>query len=155
MPKAQKLGATRKTRPVMDTFTIRKKEDGRPKGTLKKYKFDETKLGFMLKHETPLIYGLIMQSVPETTPFPQPSIELIETITKSSRDPSFHKAKYKRYLEEYREHGIFVGRAKKLTPKLALYYSSIRKKKLEEFKKCNRLLINKLKTKNRINKERN
>ena len=37
----------------------RKREDGRPKGILKRFPFDETRLGFMLRYEMPVVYYLL------------------------------------------------------------------------------------------------
>mgnify|MGYP000458877157 CR=1 FL=1 len=37
----------------------RKREDGRPQGTLKRFPFDETRIGFMLRYEMPVVYHLL------------------------------------------------------------------------------------------------
>lgn len=99
----------------------------------------------MLRYETPLEYGLIMRSIPIINPFPEPPIEVIEVIAKSSRDPSFKKKKFFRYLEEYRKNGVCCKRGKKITPELEAYYKSIRDKKLELYIERNKRRINKLK----------
>lgn len=142
MPKAQKVYGVRLTKPRR--ATNRNKLDGRPKGTLKRFKFEETRLGFMLLYETPVVYNLIMQSTPNS-PFPDPSPDVIEIIAKASKDPSFQKKKFTRYLEEYREHGLYCRRGKKLTPERKAYYESVRNQKLKKFISNNRKKIKTLK----------
>lgn len=121
---------------------------GRPKGTKKKHKFEETKLGFMLKYETPLEYNLIMNAS-SNSPFPVPDVDIIELITNASDNDSFSKPKFKRYLNEYRENGIVCSRAKILTPERKLFYDRVRKSKIKNFTKGRKselkrtLLINK------------
>lgn len=110
----------------------RTQKRGRPKGTRLKRKFEETKLGFMLKHETPLEYDLIIQSTKKTS-FTKPDILIIEAICEASDDKSFQKPKFKRYLEEYREHGIHCDRPKKLTPEREMYYKKLRASKIREY----------------------
>ena len=63
------------------------------------------------------------------TPFPEPSIELVEVICKASKDPSLNKPKFKRYLHEYAQTGLYCRRPKRLTPNRQSYYSRIRKNK--------------------------
>ena len=130
MPKAKKVYGVRLTRPRR--ATNRNKLDGRPKGTLKRFKFEETRLGFMLLYETPVVYNIIMQTTPNTP------------ITE---DPSFQKKKFARYLEEYREHGLYCRRGKKLTPERKAYYESVRNQKLKKFISNNRKKIKTLKKK--------
>ena len=142
MPKAKKVYGVRQTKPRR--ATNRNKLDGRPKGTLKRFKFEETRLGFMLLYETPVVYNLIMQSTPNS-PFPEPSPDVIEIIAKASKDPSFQKKKFTRYLEEYREHGLYCRRGKKLTPERKTYYESVRNQKLKKFISNNRKKIKALK----------
>ena len=142
MPKAKKVYGIRLTKPRR--ATNRNKLDGRPKGTLKRSKFEETRLGFMLLYETPVVYNLIMQSTPNS-PFPEPSPDVIEIIARASKDPSFQKKKFARYLEEYREHGLYCKRGKKLTPERKAYYESVRNQKLKKFISNNRKKIKTLK----------
>ena len=49
---------TRQTRSIRQTAP-RRREDGRPRGTLKRFPFDETRLGFMLRYEMPVVYHLL------------------------------------------------------------------------------------------------
>lgn len=146
MPLARKIKNVRQTKQPKKQAIKRGKQDGRPKGTFKKFKFEETKLGFLLKYETPLEYDLIINSIP-THPFPEPPIEVIEIVTKASKDPTFKKEKFFRYLEEYRKNGLCCRRAKKLTTERMVYYESIRDKKMELFIKRNKQRINNMKKK--------
>lgn len=111
----------------------KKHQKGRPAGTRKKRLFQETRLGFMLKYETPLEYDIIMSSVSSSIPFPQPDVNLIEAVANASDNTSFKKPKFKRYLEEYRENGIICDRAKILTPNRQVYYDKIRLCNLKRF----------------------
>ena len=118
----------------------RRKEDGRPKGTYKRFPFEQTKLGFMLKYEVAVVYGIIMNMTPKVH-FPEPSLFLIETICGASKDPSFQKKKFLRYLEEYARDGLFCKRGKVLTAGRKVYYESVREKKVDKFIEQNRAQI--------------
>ena len=144
MPRAKRIRGYRLTKPQWKPH--RNKLDGRPKGTLKRFRFEETRLGFMLLYETPVVYDLIMNTLPPS-PFPEPSADMIEAVAKSSKDPSFQKKKFFRYLEEYRQNGLCCRRAKKPTPEREAYYESIRKQKLKKFISNNRKKIKTLKKK--------
>ncbi len=61
MPKAQKRFGRRLTKAPLPQKN-RRKQDGRPKGTLKRYRFDETRLGFMLRYEVPVVYDVLMRA---------------------------------------------------------------------------------------------
>lgn len=106
---------------------------GRPKGTLKKRHFVETRLGFFLRYEAPIEYSVIMVGQPKV--FPEPDIVLIEAVASISDDESFNKKKFKKYLDEYRNNGIYAERAKVLTPDLEKYYKDLRKNKSKRFYK--------------------
>jgi hypothetical protein len=110
----------------------RRKEDGRPKGTLKRFRFEETKLGFFLKYEVPVVYDLIMELTPLENDG-EPPLLLVKMICQGSSDPSLKKAKYLRYLEEYASLGLCCKRARQLTAKREAYYKGIRKKKMAKF----------------------
>jgi hypothetical protein len=118
----------------------RRKEDGRPTGTYKKYQFEETRLGFLLKYEAPAVYGIIMNLTPRAV-YPEPKADLIEQVCRASGDPSLRKPKFYRYLQEYRELGIYCRRPKQLTPERKAYYEKVRKKKLARFIRENRQTI--------------
>ena len=145
MPKAKKIKNVRITKAVPSRGK-RRKEEGRPRGTMKKYKFEETKLGFMLQHEVPVVYSILMNNLPRT-PYPEPSVELVEIICKSSRDPSLKKPKFKRYLKEYSITGLYCHRPKRMTHDRELYYTHIRKNKLNTYIKKNQLRLEAMKKK--------
>lgn len=140
MPKARKIRNVRITRASPNKRKKRRKEDGRPRGTYKKYKFEETKLGFMLKHETPVVYGILMNTLIRTS-CSEPSVELIEIVCRASRDSSFKKPKFRRYLEEYARHGLYCHRPKCMTPEREIYYTRIRQVKKDKFIYRNRKQI--------------
>ena len=145
MPKAKTYKNTRITRPPKrEQSKKRRKEDGRPKGTLKKFQFEQTRLGFMIKHEAPVSFRIIMNLTPKAI-FPEPSCEVIRIVCKASRDPSFGKAKFKRYLAEYASTGLYCKRGKKITPKRDTYYRAIRLKKMSLFIRRNKEKIRKMK----------
>lgn len=128
MPKAQRYCSLRITKAPAPQKN-RRKEDGRPKGTLKKFRFEQTRLGFMLKYESPAVYNVIMRLTPPS-PWREPAPLLIRMVCASSDDPSLKKAKFFRYLEEYSRDGLYCRRAKMPTPQRQRYYRSIRKHKL-------------------------
>ena len=140
MARPQKYWGTRITQPPQPSLSPRRKEDGRPTGTYKKYRFEETRLGFLLKYEAPAVFSIILNLTPRSV-FPEPKVELIEQVCRASGDPSLRKPKFFRYLEEYRDMGIYCRRPKRLTPERALYYERLRKKKLECFIKENQATI--------------
>ena len=113
---------------------------GRPKGTLKRFPFEQTRIGFMLRYEMPVVYHLIRQLCGKQSPF-EPDWRVIDSVARASRDVSYKKAKFRRYLDEYREKGCYCLRGKTLTPKRKEYYDSVRKHKTEEFIRMNRRII--------------
>lgn len=137
MTRAKKLYGIRQTAVVPVIFRSRL---GRPKGSRKKRRFEQTRLGFFLMYETPAEYSLIMQA---TAPglFPAPSADLIGVVAAASTDPAFGKPKFARYLSEYRKWGIFPKRAKKMTPVREAYYVRLRDQKARLFLRCNRKRI--------------
>ncbi|MEG0646454.1 MAG: hypothetical protein RR471_04715 [Bacteroides sp.] len=138
MPQAKRIRLRRTSK--ANQKHSRKKEDGRPKGTLKKFPFEQTRLGFMLKYEAPVVYGIILNMTPKV-PFPAPLISVIETVCKASGDPSLRKPKFARYLVEYAKTGIYCKRGKRMTPAREYFYESIRKTKLERFIRENKRAI--------------
>lgn len=131
MPKAQKRFGRRLTKAPLPQKN-RRKQDGRPKGTLKRYRFDETRLGFMLRYEVPVVYDVLMQLLPFSY-WPEPPIAVVEAVCKASKDPSLRKPKFYRYLEEYRRTGLYCKRPKRLTSQRRVYYQRLRDKKLARY----------------------
>lgn len=144
MPKAKKVKNVRKTKAPFFQRGKRRKEDGRPRGTFKKYKFEETKLGFMLKYETPVVYTILMNTLARTS-CQEPPVELIEVVCRASQDISFEKPKFRRYLKEYARCGLYCHRPKRMTPEREIYYAHIRKVKKDKFIYRNRKQIEQIK----------
>lgn len=108
---------------------------GRPVGTKKKFHFSQTRLGFMMKYETPLEYNILMKKADVSNYFYEPPIAQIKLLASASEDPSFKKPKFKKYLEEYEKDGLCCGRPKILTEKRRIYYNDMFEKKMAERKK--------------------
>ena len=115
----------------------RKREDGRPQGTLKRFPFDETRIGFMLRYEMPVVYHLLRRLCATQQPF-EPDWQVIRSVAEASKDPSCGKAKFRRYLDEYRRDGVYCRRGKRLTPGRKAYYEGICRRKREEYIRRNR-----------------
>lgn len=137
MAKAKTYRNVRISRRVAQGVRKRLKEEGRPRGTLKRFQFEETRLGFMLKYEAPVAYKIIMNLTPKGA-FQEPAVSIIRIVCKASRDSSFKKAKFRRYLAEYETTGLYCRRGKRLTDRRKVYYENIRKKKLERYIRQNR-----------------
>lgn len=130
----------RKPRTTREVFTlIRKQEDGRPQGTLKRFDFEQTRIGFMLRYEMPMVYFLLRRLCP-VKPF-CPEWSVIEALARASQDASYRKAKFRRYLDEYRRKGLYCRRGKQLTPQRKAYYETMRRKKMKEYIRINRRRI--------------
>lgn len=151
MAKPKKLKGARITLPPTPSSTPRRKEEGRPKGTLKKYKFEETRLGFMLKYEVPAVYEIIMQMTPKKT-FVEPSIRTIRVVCSASNDSALKKPKFFRYLEEYRKKGICCNRPKILTAEREKYYTAMREKRLNYYIQRNEDKVQKMRMKTKQKK---
>lgn len=117
----------------------RRPEEGRPIGTLKKYPFEQTRLGFMIRYEMPIVYYLIRRLFPASDS--EPSVEIIERLCRVSNDPSTQKPKFQRYLREYAKCGVCCKRAKLLTPERKNYYEMLRKHKMQKYVIKNRRYI--------------
>lgn len=104
-----------------------KKEGRKPKGYSLK-KFDETRIGFLMKHEAPIEYKLLMD-VCEFLKYSKPPPELIEHIGYASQDTFFRKTKYWRCLKDYRKYGLRPPYAVVTNKNKELYYIHIRMNK--------------------------
>ncbi len=86
----------------------------------------------MLKYEIPALYEVIMRMTPKSQ-YPEPKVKIIEMVCRVSNDPSLSKAKFARYLEEYRNSGLCCHRAQTMTKKREIYYKSIRQRKYNSY----------------------
>lgn len=91
----------------------------------------------MLKYEMPVVYYLLRR-LSSPAPLFEPEWQLVDSVCRASKDPSYKKPKFKRYLEEYARNGVYCKRGKRLTPERLVYYESIRRKKLAAFVRENR-----------------
>ena len=71
----------------------------------------------------------------------EPDWRVIESVARASKDASYRKPKFRRYLEEYSRDGLFCRRGKVLTPRRKAYYEGIRRRKIECFIQQNRKLL--------------
>lgn len=119
---------------IRDTVEVKKKtgKPGRPKGTRKQRQFEQTRLGFFLKYEAPIEYELIMRSTPQSA-FPKPSIHLIETIAIASHNPVFKKNKYFKYLQEYKDKGLYMKEPKLLTESRRVFYQTLMDNRVKRY----------------------
>ena len=115
MAQAKKHRGARITRKAEPNPAKRPGKSGRPKGTYKRYLFEETKLGFFLKYEVPEVFQLIMQSLPAGR-HRVPPLPLIRIVCAASKDPSLRKPKFRRYMELYERDGLYCRRATVMTP---------------------------------------
>lgn len=69
----------------------------------------------MLRYEMPVVYHLLRRLYDRQQPF-EPDWHVIELVAEASKDPSFRKAKFSRYLDEYRRNGFTAGGANGLRP---------------------------------------
>lgn len=132
MPKAKRYRNKRITKAPPSTRKKQRKEDGRPRGTFKRYLFEETRLGFLLKYEAPVVYHIIMLMTRNAV-FKEPSPLLIRQVCHCSADPTLRKKKFFKYLDEYERLGLYCKRPKRLTPEREMYYREIREKKLMKY----------------------
>lgn len=140
MPKAKKYRNARTTRKAEKRPTSQPAKSGRPKGTYKRFLFEETKLGFFLKYEVPEVYQLIMQSLPPGK-HRAPPPALIRVVCAASKDSSLRKPKFQRYLTLYEREGLYCRRATRMTAAKRPFYDEMRRRKLEAFIRRNRKLI--------------
>ena len=134
---------TKKPKPKTCRVRKSRKESrgrGRPKGTLRQFPFEQTRIGFMLRYEMPIVYGILKQLCSGQSPF-EPEWWVIDSVAKASKDASYGKPKFKRYLMEYQEKGLYCLRGKVLTPKRKAYYESVQKHKTQEYIRKNRRLL--------------
>lgn len=71
----------------------------------RKKRFEETRLGLMLKNEAQLEFRLIEKAYGQARAF-EPSADLIEAVSYASLNPLFRKCKFRAALIEYRKYGL-------------------------------------------------
>lgn len=86
----------------------------------------------MLRYEMPVVYYLLRRLSPPAPLF-EPEWQLVDSVCRASKDSSYNKPKFRRYLEEYARDGVYCKRGKRLTPERLAYYEPIRRKKLAVF----------------------
>ena len=91
----------------------------------------------MLRYEMPVVYHLLRRLCATQQPF-EPDWQVIRSVAEASKDPSCGKAKFRRYLDEYRRDGVYCRRGKRLTPERKAYYEGICRRKREEYIRRNR-----------------
>lgn len=90
-------------------------------------KFEETRLGHLLKLEAPTEFDLIVTLGGSSAP----SADLIEQLSYASLNPLFRKAKFRKGLIEYRKTGLYCGKPRQITPQIESYYIKLRKNQLK------------------------
>lgn len=101
----------------------KERQRGRPAGTYQRRRFIDTSLGRFLYLHEPLLYKIVCPK--EALGF-APEITLIEKVASCSDNPSFQTNRFKKYLEEYRERGLHVPRAKPITEEQLEYHRNLR-----------------------------
>lgn len=83
----------------------RRRKRGRPKGrTIKPFR--ETRLGYMMRHETPLEYRILMDVSRQMGRYRKPDPSFVEALAYCSAAPFFRKPKFWRAMTEYRKYGL-------------------------------------------------
>lgn len=90
----------------------------------KKRTFDETRIGFFLKHEAPLEYDIIFNQICGRS---APTADLIEQVGYASLNPLFKKPKFRKALIEYRKYGLYCGKPVSSDAKTEMYYIQLRR----------------------------
>lgn len=86
----------------------------------------------MLRYEVPVIYHVLRMLAPRQVIF-EPPWQVVKAVCAASGDPSLRKPKFSRYLEHYRQHGVYCRRAKRLTPARRAYYEALRRRKIAAY----------------------
>ena len=86
----------------------------------------------MLRYEMPVVYFVLKKLCSAQSVF-EPDWHVIESVARASKDASYRKPKFRRYLEEYSRNGLFCRRGKVLTPRRKTYYEGICRRKIEYF----------------------
>lgn len=99
-----------------------KNRGGRPRGSFKRFPFNQTPIGFMLYNEAPAVYNILMLLCPHSQRrFPHP--QTVALVCTASDDPALRKPKFRRYMKRYEREGCYCRRGKLLTPERERYYA--------------------------------
>lgn len=90
----------------------------------KRRRFDDTRVGHLLKYEAPLEYSLIVGAYAKGG---VPSANLIEQVGYISTNPLFRKPKFRKALIEYRKYGLYCGITRDQSADIGVYYFNVRK----------------------------
>lgn len=116
---------------------------GRPLGTRKRRRFEQTRVGYILKWESTSEYETVMQAAPNK-PSDPPAYELILAITKASADPIFKTKRFISALEDYRVNGLYTRPKPSPTKSQLAIYNARKKKMVDDMVWNNRFMINAL-----------
>lgn len=105
----------------------RKKRKGKKRT---KRNFNETRIGFLLEHQTPLEYRILL----EASGVLAPTADLIETISYASLDPFFRTDEFRQALMEYRQVGLYPKYRTKTNINKELDYIKYRRRKATSLK---------------------
>lgn len=94
----------------------------------------------MLRYEMPVVYHLLKKLCAGQQPF-EPDWRVVDAVARASKDASYRKPKFHRYMEEYSRDGLYCRRGKRLTPERKAYYEGIRRRKIAEFIRLNRVRL--------------
>lgn len=109
-----------------------KNRGGRPRGSFKRFPFNQTPIGFMLYNEAPAVYNILMLLCPHSQRrFPHP--QTVALVCTASDDPALRKPKFRRYMKRYEREGCYCRRGKLLTPERERYYARLRRTLLDRY----------------------
>ena len=93
----------------------------------KKRTFDQTRIGYLMKHITPLEYRLILEAGGAAPP-----IELIESLSYCSLDPFFKTTEFRKALIEYRRVGLRPYKPINGDIHKEMHYIRLRRKRMKQ-----------------------
>ncbi|MDD6104120.1 MAG: hypothetical protein PUB73_05890 [Bacteroidales bacterium] len=124
----KKKSLKKKRNPIMQNLPRpRKKRKGKKRT---KRNFNETRIGFLLEHQTPLEYRILL----EASGVLAPTADLIETISYASLDPFFRTDEFRQALMEYRQVGLYPKYRTKTNINKELDYIKYRRRKAASLK---------------------
>ena len=134
MALAKKINGMRMTKNMLSKKSRgkRKREEGRPKGTVLRRKFTETPIGRFLRYECPVEFSVI-KMLGNFDEFKPPPAKLIELVCGNSNNVFLNKQRLERYLKEYREVGVFCGRVSAVRSDRDKFYGQMRMQRLTKY----------------------